>query len=498
MKTRVVFLAVLIGFFSACTRNADELQPSPELATQEPLSPVEINKQINNYIAENGEFDWSEASDFLLWSAIVHGDSLIAIGYGDAPFQEGISKKNSGVKNYVIDLVSQSEQLINKKSNQQVLTYEHEIINVINVKAWNLATVTELRNDDNVRYVEPTGYRYFSYEPQKKSDSGCNKSSSSINSNDYRLISPNCYVSWVHDYHNIPAAWSYSTGSGIGVGVIDTGLSPSQNLLNGGINDGYSSGRYVRKYGTFVDSFWPWSKKTDGPNDKCSHGTSMAGNIASPRNNDYQPVGVAYNCNLVTYRATGDVVLNGGHEQKGVANALTALAKRSDVKVISMSIGHIFSVGKIKDAIKYAYAKGKLIIAAGGTSTSFTNFAGVIFPASMSETVAVTGVTDASGYKECAICHKGSKIDFTITMQRASDKNRTSPTIGFYNGHKQYIGGSSIATSTTAGIAALVWARHPSWTRTQVLNKLKQSADFYPNKNSKFGYGNIDALKAVK
>ena len=39
----------------------------------------------------------------------------------------------------------------------------------------------------------------------------------------------------------------------------------------------------------------------------------------------------------------------------------------------------VFSVGRIKDAVRYAHGKGKLIFAAGGTSTSFTNFVGVIF-----------------------------------------------------------------------------------------------------------------------
>ena len=42
--------------------------------------------------------------------------------------------------------------------------------------------------------------------------------------------------------------------------------------------------------------------------------------------------------------------------------------------------------------------KGKLIFCAGGTSTSFTTFVGVIFPAWMSETVAVTGLKDTTNY----------------------------------------------------------------------------------------------------
>jgi len=139
-----------------------------------------------------------------------------------------------------------------------------------------------------------------------------------------------------------------------------------------------------------------------------------------------------------------------------------------------------------------------MIIAAGGTSTNFTNWAGVIFPASMNETVAVTGIIDSAGFEECAVCHKGSKIDFTVVMQRAWDSNRTSVTLGYYNGENTYVGGSSVATATTAGIAALIWAKNPNWTREQVLEKMKQSATFYPNRNSNFGWGSINALAAVQ
>jgi serine protease len=44
----------------------------------------------------------------------------------------------------------------------------------------------------------------------------------------------------------------------------------------------------------------------------------------------------------------------------------------------------------------------------------------------------------------------------------------------------------------------LVWSKNPGWSRDQVLNKLKQSAEFYPNRNSSFGYGNLNALSAVQ
>jgi serine protease len=82
-------------------------------------------------------------------------------------------------------------------------------------------------------------------------------------------------------------------------------------------------------------------------------------------------------------------------------------------------------------------------------------------------------------------------------MQRAGSGN-TIPVGSYYDNQSDYVGGSSVATATTAGIAALVWAKNPSWTRDQVLAKMRQSASFYPNKNPEFGYGNINALLAVQ
>ena len=497
MKNKLYAFVLVWLVWASCAR--DE-KPQPISANElEPLPTSEINAQIKAHIAEYGSFDWSEASDYLLWSAVVHANNMVSVGYGETPDGEALRKSSSNDKELILNMVRESEELLGyKKTDKDVLVYDDPVLTTIDLRVMGIETLQELRNAAEVRYVEPAGYTFFAFAPQKKSASGCNTDADAINSADYRLIAPNAYVSWVFDKHNIPAAWNYSTGQGITVGLIDTGVSQSQPLLNAEFNDGYSSGRTIQRYGTYVDSFWPWVTKTDGPWDKCSHGTSMASTIASPRNNNYMPVGVAYNANLVSYRGTGDVVLDGYHEQVGVADALTALANRSDVKVISMSIGHIISIGRISDAVKYAYGKGKLIIAAGGTSTSWTNFAGVIFPASMSETVAVTGITDGAGYTECEVCHKGDKIDFTVIMQRASNSDRTSPTVGYYSGTKQYVGGSSVSTSTTAGIAALVWARHPSWTRSQVLQKMKESASLYPNKSSNFGYGNINALLAVQ
>ena len=152
----------------------------------------------------------------------------------------------------------------------------------------------------------------------------------------------------------------------------------------------------------------------------------MAGTIAAPRTSNHSPVGVAYNANLVSVRGTGDVVINGGKEKTGVADALVLLGDRTDVRIISMSIGDVFTNSKVADAVRYAYGKGKLIFSAAGTSTSFTNWYGVIFPATMAETVAVTGIKEGGGYARCDVCHSGDKVDFTI-VHGATGLQKSSP-----------------------------------------------------------------------
>ncbi|MEZ4859496.1 MAG: S8/S53 family peptidase [Flavobacteriaceae bacterium] len=494
-----VFFAFLL-FFTSCNEEepiaAEEVNLTAK-TSQDLLTIEQINAIIDNSLKNTGAFDWSNTTDQVLWSAAVHGEGILTIGYGakGESFRTEEVQRLTHIKNSIINQFLSVEE-----TSKQAVLYEDPVLNVIELQVQSLRTIAEIRKRKDVRYVEPNGYSFFYNEanPQNRSSSGCGFDGETIHTNDYRTVSPGSMLSWTFDRHNIEAAWGFSTGAGITVGLIDTGVSPNQSLLGSNFNDGQSSGRTIEKYGTYIDSVWPWSNNYDGPHDKCGHGTSMGSTIASPRNDNNMPVGVAYNCNLISYRATADVVLDDYHERKGVRDALVQLGNRNDVKIISMSIGYPWSIGNVKDAVKYAYNKGKLIFAAGGTSLEITNWYPVIFPANMAETVAVTGITDDGTYQQCDTCHDGQEIEFTVVMERDNDNGRTGVVLGFYNTDKDYVGGSSVATATTAGIAALVWAKYPNWSRSQVLNRLRQSAEFYPYKDSTKGYGNIDALQAVQ
>jgi serine protease len=105
-------------------------------------------------------------------------------------------------------------------------------------------------------------------------------------------------------------------------------------------------------------------------------------------------------------------------------------------------------------------------------------------------------VKEGSGYQRCDTCHSGSKVEFTVVMERAG--TNTKPiTVANSGNNPSTVGGSSVATSAASGIAALVWAKNPGWTRAQVLDRLRSTAGLFPNRNSQFGYGNLNAGAAV-
>ena len=113
----------------------------------------------------------------------------------------------------------------------------------------------------------------------------------------------------------------------------------------------------------------------------------------------------------------------------------------------------------------------------------------VVFPADMSEVVAVTGISYPNGGIPCGI-HRGSQVELTAYLD--------VPSTGRYTGDIVGMGGSSNATAIAGSVAALVWSRTPGLTRDQVRARLQQSGSYYPSRHSEQGYGLINALKAVR
>jgi subtilisin family serine protease len=511
-KTIALSLFALVLLLNACKKvNQDKQQ----LNTPTIKSATEIDAFIKQELRTKGSFEWNTAPDDIVWSALQLSDQILSVGYqpvGEINVEERLADIDIEAANWktakaqVLKIILQTESKTRTGLTvDNIEEWTETVLPVVDVRIENFETFKLLRASKLVRYAEPMGYepREVTSLQSVTSSSGCGGNVAEtglVSGVDYTTISPATKQSWNYAFHNIPNAWAKTTGSGIKVFIIDTGCEFDQDNLGSAFNQGASAGRTIERIVTLPRNTFLGipTGPVETADDGCGHGTSMAGACAAPRGTDGAAVGVAYNCNLVTCRAAADVFIDESRESKGVADAFTNAGNRADVKIISMSMGRITSSSQIRDAVLYAYGKGKLIFTAAGTSFGWTSgWVGVIFPATMNEVNAVTGVRDNSFSTQCSACHDGSQTDFTVVMERGSNTDRHPLTLAMSGNAPSTVGGSSVATATTAGIAALVWSRFPTYTRAQILDKLIRSASNYPNKSSNLGWGNINAATAT-
>ena len=498
---RLLPLAILLLLaFTGCQK--DSLIPAD--SPTDPLTRNELNALVDEQLRSTGRvFDWNEAADHTVWSALTLSDHQAVLGYQPEGF-ENIERRiheidvtrgewKSTRDAILADLRSATQRLTGTAPTDEELFVAPEdgLLPILEVRILHPGVLAELRRRPDVRYLEPSNYT--AAEIEFRSDSGCSGApAADVDAEDYYTVAPGAKVAWNFVPMGIPAAWNRSQGEDIGICIIDSGTYPEQDRLNGS----FGSGRELSRLGLYQPSFW--SSRTDGPDDQCGHGTQMAGLATAPLTGTGSSVGVAYRSDLLAIRATEDVIINASKEKRGVKDALVVAGQDGGTQIISMSIGDVFSSGTVKDGIYYAHNRGKMILAAAGTSLTWTSWYGVIFPASMPETVAVTGIKTGTPYLRCSTCHDGSEVDFVAVMQRREDDGRSTITLSRSGAQPGYVGGSSAATATTAGIAALVWATNPGQSREQVLQRMKQSASLYPNRSGNFGWGIVNADWATR
>lgn len=518
--TRYAALAALLCL-GACQHHDNELsqiQPEPETAG-EALSTAQLDERIWAQIQRTGRYDWRQATDHVVWSALQRSDQVLSVGYAPAdrcgaeaalPDDATTDPAYQRARQQVLDLILAAERAAHPDvTADNLIIFQQSTLPVLTVRVRELATVRALRRSGLVRYAEPMGYEPYhpagagSKTTSSLSSSGCGGNAATaglVAGSDYSVLTGGSKSSWnqADTYHGIRAAWSQSTGRGVKMVIIDTGSSDQQENLGAAFNQGQSTGRSIERLVTLPRNsiFGVPYGAAETPNDPCGHGTSMAGAAAAPRGTDGASVGIAYNANLITIRAAEDVFLDASREVQGVADAYTLAGNRVDVRVISMSMGRVTSSGQIADAIRYAYGRGKLIFCAAGTSFDWSaGWVGVIFPASMAEAVAVTGVKDNLTTR-CDECHTGADVEFTVVMQRTSNNLRPL-SLAMSGDAPSTVGGSSVATASMAGMAAVVWSKYPTETRDQIKARLVAASSNATRRDPNFGYGRVNLARAV-
>ncbi|MFE4818854.1 S8 family serine peptidase [Streptomyces sp. NPDC056704] len=273
---------------------------------------------------------------------------------------------------------------------------------------------------------------------------------------------------WYLDAMNAQGLWKVSTGKGISVAVVDTGVNPDTNSMKGQVLPG-------------VDVTGTTGDETD---DYEGHGTSMAELIAGTGSGDGLK-GVAPGAKIIPIRTALTGIGKKAEKQGDISAKAIRAAADSDAKIISMSFGTDFPIDGGLEAVQYAQSKGKLLIAGVGNGAEDANYIG--YPAKYPGVVGVSAI-DENG-EVAKFSENGAYVDLAspgVDVPTWCDKT--------FKSYCAKSNGTSQATAITSGAAALIWSAHPKWTANQVLRVMIDTAgrDWPKSTPSRYlGYGTI-------
>ena len=205
------------------------------------------------------------------------------------------------------------------------------------------------------------------------------------------------------------------------------------------------------------------------------HGTHCSGIIAAVRNNGKGVDGIADNVRIMMIRAVPD----GDEHDKDIANAIR-YAVDNGAQIISMSFGKDFSPQKswVDDAVKYADAKGVLLVHAAGNDNknidSADNFPNPVFIKTKARaanfiTVGASGDPTNGGITANFSNYGKNEVDVFAPGVKIYSSVPGGTTYGFASG-------TSMACPVVAGIAAFLLEYYPGLSAKQLKYVIEKSA----------------------
>ena len=308
-----------------------------------------------------------------------------------------------------------------------------------------------------------------------------------------------------------PTAWDKSTGAGVTVAVIDTGVRPHADLT-ASLLPGYDfiSSASIANDGGGRDTDasdpgdWTVAGQCYGGSPATGsswHGTHVAGTIAAVTNNAAGIAGVAFGAKVLPVRVLGRcggytsdiadaIVWAAGGKVRGVP------ANPHPARVLNLSLGGTGACGSTyQNAINAARARGAvLVVAAGNANTDAANAS----PANCAGVIAVAAVGRNGG--RASYSNYGSVVDLAAPggdsgagILSTLNAGTSGPGADSY----AYYMGTSMATPHVAGVAALMLSRNPALTPDQLETRLKSAVRPFPAACGGCGSGLLDANAAV-
>ncbi len=301
-------------------------------------------------------------------------------------------------------------------------------------------------------------------------------------------------LQWNFQLINMEAAWDTSTGDGVTVAVLDSGISPYGD-------DGFGD-RLLEGYNAFLNRETRWQ-------DFHSHGTHVAGTIGQQTNNDGIGVaGIAHSAWILPVKALNRY----GYGSNATLAAGIRWAVDNGADIINMSLGSSRGGRALQEAVEYADQHGVVLVAATGNDASADNLTPVSYPAAYEQVIAV-GAVDAMKNR-AYYSNGGDKLDLVAPGGSPDDFNEDGysdavmqETFKLYAGYLRRaldwglysMMGTSMASPHVAGVAALIKSLHPDWGPDEIRQALIDTAEDLgdPGRDDAFGYGLLDAAAAL-
>jgi len=334
-----------------------------------------------------------------------------------------------------------------------------------------MKAVDEYRKDPDVIYAEPNYVLYAFITPDDP-----------FYASDDPSVSPNqwgLYKIGLEPTGSGESGWDIEVGTNtVTVAVVDTGIYYNHEDLAGRAFSGYD----------FINN------DSDASDDN-GHGTHVAGIIGAKTNNTKGVAGVDWNCRLMAVKCLS---YDGWGTDTEISNGII-YAVDNGADVINMSLGSYSDSSLIADAVSYASTSEVVIVAAAGNS----NVSAKVYPAGYDDVLAVAAIgpedikTNYSNYGTWVdVSAPGGDGPSTYTRYILSTYTSSEGTDRY-----AWLYGTSMAAPFVSGLAALLKAQNPSWTKSQIDEQIKSYSDdineINPSYSGLLGSGRIHATLAL-
>ncbi|UQU65237.1 type VII secretion-associated serine protease mycosin [Couchioplanes caeruleus] len=268
---------------------------------------------------------------------------------------------------------------------------------------------------------------------------------------------------------NVAGAWTYSTGEGVTVAVIDSGVDADHPDLRGQVLKGLD----------LVDP------QGDGDTDLVGHGTTVSAIIAGRNDDTDGVVGIAPRAKILPVRVLDR---ENKYDDAMIVARGVRWAVDKGARVINLSLGGNGSSPALAAALDYAFAKDVVVVACTGNAGSSTS-SGVWYPAREPGVIAVAGME-----KDGDVLWSGSITGKeTVVTAPATELYGASPD-GYWR-----VQGTSFAAPMVSATAALVRSRWPTMSAGEVVNRIIRTAkDRGPaGRDNEYGFGMVDPTGAL-